>query len=168
MKEHITHQDIKPFIPKDAKFLILGSLPSVKSREQGFYYAHPQNRFFKVLSSIFNTQEPASIEDRKAFLNKYKIGLYDVVFECDIDNSDDSTISNVKVINLKKILKDNPSIKVVAINGGKAKSLFQKYLLKDVNEDIKVVYCPSTSPRNARTNIDNLVEKYKIMFLTSL
>ena len=100
MKEHITHQDIKPFIPKDAKFLILGSLPSVKSREQGFYYAHPQNRFFKVLSSIFNTQEPASIEDRKAFLKKYKIGLYDVVFECDIDNSDDSTISNVKIINL--------------------------------------------------------------------
>ena len=168
MKEHITHQDIKPFIPKDAKFLILGSLPSVKSREQGFYYAHPQNRFFKVLSSIFNTQEPASIEDRKAFLKKYKIGLYDVVFECDIDNSDDSTISNVKIINLKKILNDNPSIKVVAINGGKAKSLFQKYLLKDVNEDIKVVYCPSTSPRNARMNIDNLVEKYKIMFLVSL
>lgn len=168
MKEHISHKNIKPFIPKEATVLILGSLPSVKSREQGFYYAHPQNRFFKVLSSIFNAQEPASIEDRKAFLNKYKIGLYDVVFECDIDNSDDSTISNVKVINLKKILKDNPSIKVIGVNGGKAKSLFQNYLLKDVNEDIKVVYCPSTSPRNARMNIDNLVEKYKIIFLTSL
>ena len=161
---YITHEFLPPFINDDSEVLILGSLPSVKSREEGFYYAHPRNRFFLTLATIFNEVEPISIMDRKSFLNKHKIALYDVVYACDIHMSSDSSIKNVTPINIECLLNAHTSIKTVAVNGGKAKQLFDKYLLKDVPDGVKVIYLPSTSPANAKMSLDQLVEQYSKIF----
>ena len=160
---HITHECIPLFINDDSRYLILGSLPSVKSREEQFYYAHKRNRFFAVLSNVYGENEPLTIEERKAFLKRNKIALYDVIYECDIHGSSDSSIKNAKVIDIKDILKKNPNIKVIAINGGKAKSLFNKYLLKVVPKDIEIIYLPSTSPANAKTSLNDLIEAYSVL-----
>ena len=101
---HITHESISIFIDNNSTVLILGSLPSVKTREVGFYYGHPRNRFFKVLSSIFNVEEPIKVIDRKNFLKEHNIALYDVIYECDICGSSDSSIKNPIVIDIKDIL----------------------------------------------------------------
>lgn len=96
------------YINDDSKILILGSFPSVKSREYGFYYSHKSNRFFPTLAKIFNEEYPISIEERKDFLQRHNIALYDVVEECDILNSDDSSIRNVKPIDIEDILNKFP------------------------------------------------------------
>ena len=160
---YITHEFLPPFINDNSEILILGSLPSVKSREEGFYYAHPRNRFFLVLATLFNEAEPISIMDRKSFLNKHNIALYDVVYACDIHMSSDSSIKNVTPINMKCLLNAHTRIKIIAVNGGKAKQLFDKYLLKDVPDNIKVVYLPSTSPANAKMSLDQLVDEYSVI-----
>lgn len=158
---HLTHT-LEIFINKQSKILLLGSFPSVKSREYGFYYSHPQNRFFKVLAIIYNEDVPTSIDDRKAFLIKHNIALYDVIEECDIINSEDSSIKNVIPIDIEKILREYPNIKVIGITGKKAASLFDKYLLDKVN--IPVVYLPSTSPANAKMKVKDLAEEYRKLF----
>lgn len=155
---HLTHT-LPIYFNKDSETLILGSFPSVKSREVMFYYGHPQNRFFKVLAQIYNEQLPETIEDRKAFLKRHKIALYDVIEECDILGSADSTITNVTPIDIKKILNEYPTITKIAINGGKAKELFDRYLLSKVS-DVKIIYLPSTSPANARMSLLDLVDEY--------
>lgn len=162
-KGHVDHKGIPPFINKDSKILILGSLPSVASRDKGFFYAHPQNRFFKILAYVFNEEEPKSIEDRKEFLLKHNIALYDVIFSCDIYGSSDATIENVEPINLKELLKEYPNIKKIFTTGKKAKELYDKYLLPQVG--IEAISLPSSSAANASMNIDQLVEQYKVIKL---
>lgn len=162
---HITHESIPLFIDSNSIILILGSLPSVKTREVGFYYGHPRNRFFKVLSTIFNVEEPISIVERKNLLKEHNIALYDVIYECDICGSSDSSIKNPIVINIKDILTKYPNIKCIGVNGGKAKELFDRYLLDDVKRfDVEIYYLPSTSPANARMGLDELVEQYSKLF----
>ena len=156
---HVTHESIPPFINKESKVLILGSLPSVASRKYGFFYAHPQNRFFKVLAKVFNEEEPKSIKDRKAFLNRHNVALYDVIYECDIYGSSDSSIKNVAPIDLKNILKEYPNIKRIYTTGKKAKDLYDKYLKNVVN--LEAIGLPSTSPANATMNIEELVIQYQ-------
>ncbi len=156
---HVTHESIPPFINKESKVLILGSLPSVASRKYGFFYAHPQNRFFKVLAKVFNEEESKSIEDRKAFLNRHNVALYDVIYECDIYGSSDSSIKNVVPIDLKNILKEYPNIKRIYTTGKKAKDLYDKYLKDVVN--VEAIGLPSTSPANATMNIEKLVIQYQ-------
>ena len=158
---HLTHE-LPIFIHSDSKVLILGSFPSVKSREYGFYYSHPRNRFFLSLSGVFNEECPITIIDRKAFLERHQIALYDVIEECDINNSDDSSIRNVIPINIKEILEKYPHIKVIGITGKKASSLFDKYLKDKVN--IKVIYLPSTSPANAKISDEELIACFKTLF----
>ena len=162
---HVTHEIIPVFIDDESTVLILGSLPSVKSREDGFYYAHPRNRFFKVLANVFNESEPSSINDRKAFLRRHKIALYDVIYECDICGSSDASINNAKVIDIKDILTKYSNIKRVGVNGGKSKQLFDKHLLNIVKQfDVEACYLPSTSPANARAPLEELVKQYKTLF----
>lgn len=158
---HLKHE-LKLFIYKDSETLILGSFPSVKSREYGFYYSHKQNRFFPVLSRIFNEETPIAIEERKEFLRRHKIALYDVVEECDIDGSDDSSIRNVIPADIPGILKKYHNIKRIGITGKKAGMLFDKYLKHKINID--AFYLPSTSPANARMTIDDLVKEYRALF----
>ena len=162
---HITHESIPIFIDNNSKVLILGSLPSVKTREVGFYYGHPRNRFFKVLSTLFNIEEPINVNDKKELLREHNIALYDVIYECDICGSSDSSIKNPIVIDIKDILIRYLNIKRIGVNGGKAKQLFDRYLLNDVKKfDIEIYYLPSTSPANARMGLDELVEQYSKIF----
>lgn len=159
--QHITHESIPPYISSDSSILILGSFPSVKSREEEFYYAHKSNKFYKVLSNIFNEPLPTSIEEKKELLVKHHIALYDVIYSCDISNSDDSSIRNVTPINIKELILKFPNINRIIVNGNKAKELFNKYLLKDIDtKNIRVRYAPSTSSANAKMSVDKLVEIY--------
>jgi len=160
---HVTHESIPPYINKDSTVLILGSLPSIKSREHGFFYAHPQNRFFKALAGVFNEKEPRTIDERKAFLKKHQIALYDVIYECDICGSSDSTIRNVKPIDLKGILRRYPNIKKIFTTGKKAKALYDRYLFKEVN--IEAISLPSSSPANATMKLEKLIEEYRKILL---
>mgnify|MGYP003311274307 CR=1 FL=1 len=148
------------FINTNSKILILGSFPSVKSRELDFYYMHKQNRFYKILSNLFNEDfYNVDINKKKELLNKFNIALYDVIESCEIENSNDETIKNVEPSNIKEYIKDT-NIKHIFINGNKAKELFIKY-----NKDLLDItsFLPSSSARNARYNLDKLVEEYKII-----
>lgn len=159
--QHITHESIESFINDDSEVLILGSFPSVKTREVGFYYGHPMNRFYKVISKIFNEPLGDSIKLKKELLVKHHIALYDVIYSCEIINSDDSSIKNVAPINIKELLGRYPNIKTIILNGNKAKELFNKYLLKDIDtQNIDICYAPSTSPANAKMSLDQLVGIY--------
>ena len=161
LKKHVDHTSIPPFINKDANTLILGSLPSVASRKYGFFYAHPQNRFFKILSMVFKEEEPKTIEERKDFLTRNKIGLYDVIFACDIYGSSDASIENVEPIDLKNLLVQYPNIKQIFTTGKKAKELYDKYLLPQVG--VEAISLPSSSAANASMSLEKLVEAYKII-----
>ena len=164
MYNHLTHT-LPIFINECSKYLILGSFPSVKSREVMFYYGHPRNRFFPTLYKIFNEEHSFDISNRKDFLIRHNIALYDVIEECDIKGSSDSSITNVIPADIVGILREFPSIKVIGITGGKAKSLFDKYLLNKIDtSEIKVVYLPSTSPANAKISSETLFESYKSLF----
>ena len=159
--QHITHESIPPFINDDSTILILGSLPSFKSREDGFFYAHPQNRFFKALAGVFNEEITNDIDDRKVFLKRHKIALYDVIYECDIVGSSDASIKNVKAIDLKGLLQKHPNIKKIFTTGKKAKDLYDKYLKPTV--DIEAIPLPSSSAANANMSLEKLIEEYKII-----
>ena len=148
------------FIDSNSKILILGSFPSVKSREEDFYYMHKQNRFYKILSNLFNEDfYNVDINTKKELLSKYHIALYDVIESCEIENSNDETIKNVEPSNIKEYIK-NTNIKHIFINGNKAKELFIKY-----NNDLINVttFLPSTSARNARFNLEKLTNEYKVI-----
>ena len=157
------NHELEIFIDEDSKILILGSFPSVKSRELGFYYSHPRNRFFSTLAKIYSEETPLSIEERKLFLKKHHIALYDVIESCEIHASDDSSIKDVEPIDINTILKEHPNISLIGITGKKAASLFDKYLLDKVH--IKVIYLPSTSPANAKMKDEELIEHYKQLII---
>lgn len=158
---HITHECIPPFINKDSEILILGSLPSVKSREEQFYYAHKSNRFWSVLLGVFDAPTPRTIEEKKQLLTKYKIALYDVIYECDIIGSSDASIRNTVPINIKKDILDKcPNIRKIILTGSKSVSLFDEYLASEIDPKIKVHRMPSTSSANAKISLAKLVEIY--------
>jgi len=148
--------NIDPVFNSDSKILILGSFPSVKSREQKFFYGHPQNRFWKVISSITNEPLPISVEEKKTLLLKNKIAIWDVIKSCDIVGSSDSSIENV-CINDFNIIFNNADIKKIYANGDKAYSLFRKYYSKE----IEIIKLPSTSPANAQFNLEKLCEIWR-------
>ena len=148
------------FIDSNSKILILGSFPSVKSREEDFYYMHKQNRFYKILSNLFNEDfYNVDINTKKELLSKYHIALYDVIESCEIENSNDETIKNVEPSNIKEYIK-NTNIKHIFINGNKAEELFIKY-----NNDLinMTTFLPSTSAWNARFNLEKLTNEYKVI-----
>lgn len=136
----------EPVYNSESKLLILGSFPSVKSRKTEFYYGNPQNKFWNTLSSFFGEPKLNTVEEKKYFLLNHNIALWDIVTECEIEGSKDSTIKNFKVANLKKILQ-NSNISFIICNGGTAFDIFLKNY-KDVG--IKYIRLPSTSPANTR------------------
>ncbi len=158
--EHVTHT-FGPVFDAHSKILILGSVPSVKSREQQFYYGHPQNRFWKVISAVFDESVPVTIEEKKAFLLRNRIALWDVVESCDIIGSSDSSIRNVKANDMETILGE-ADIRAIFVNGGKAYELFVKYCGQYVRKDKpRLVKLPSTSPANAAWSYDRLQSTWK-------
>lgn len=147
-----------PVWNEESRILILGSFPSVKSREQGFYYGHPQNRFWRLLAFLFEEEAPQSIEDKKEFLLQHHIALWDVIESCEIVGSSDSSIRNVKINEFGRVLK-NSQISHVFTNGGKAFELYEKYAKQETG--IKAVKLPSTSPANAAFSLERLAQAWR-------
>ena len=147
----------KPVIFKESRVLILGSFPSVKSREVDFYYGNKNNRFFKILEVIFDENIGESKEEKIDFLRKHKIALFDVVKSCEIVGSSDSSISVKEVNDIGKLI-ENTDIEKILLNGKKAFEIFQKYIKID---KVKYFYIPSSSPANASFSLDRLVYEYR-------
>ena len=145
---------------ENSRILILGSFPSVKSREQGFFYGHPQNRFWKVLSTVLNQPLPTSIDEKKEFILNNKIALWDVIASCEIKGSSDSSIKNVVPNNINEIL-NNSKVKTIFTNGKLAYNLYNKYIFEKTN--IAAISLPSTSPANAAFSLDRLCDEWKII-----
>lgn len=154
---HVVHT-FGPVVNQHSQILILGSVPSVKSREMQFYYGHPQNRFWRVLAEIFEDKVPETIEQKKEFLLGHGIALWDVVESCDIAGSSDSSIKNVTANDMNVILRQAP-IKAIYANGGKAYQLFLRYCKKEGMP--KAVQLPSTSPANAAWNLERLAAAWR-------
>ena len=149
--------EIEPIFNRDSKILILGSFPSVKSREGHFFYNHPQNRFWKVLAKIFNCEVPQTIEEKKQFLLNNQIAVWDVIASCEIEGSSDSSIRNVIPNDLERILS-TANIKQIYTNGGTASKLYRKYCYAQTQlEDVKL---PSTSPANASYSLEKLMVEW--------
>ena len=156
MKSHIVHP-FPPFYDKSSNILILGSFPSVKSREQMFFYGHPQNRFWKVLASVFDSDVPQTIPEKKAFLKNNHIALWDVIGSCDIAGSSDSSIENVVANDISNILK-HAGIRGVFVNGKTAEKYYRKYIEPETG--VKAICLPSTSPANAAWSVEKLVNSW--------
>ncbi len=165
MKNKVTHE-LSPYYDNESVVLILGSMPSVKSKELGFYYMHPQNRFWKTLARVYNETTPINIQERKAFLTRHKIALWDVIESCVITGSSDSSIANVKVNNINKILKDS-NVKQIFTTGKKAYNLYNKYCLSKTKKE--AISLPSTSPANCPKGIEEILynEYLKIKQVTN-
>ena len=153
----ITHP-FPPLYDKNSKLLILGSFPSVKSREQKFFYGHPQNRFWKVISAVFGCDTPETVEEKRAFLLKNGIALWDVIASCEITGSSDSSIRDVKANDISKIL-DEADIRQIFVNGKTAEKYYKKYMKAQIGRE--AVCLPSTSPANAAWSAARLIEKWK-------
>ena len=158
----ITHP-IPPVYDKDSTILILGSFPSVKSREAMFFYGHPQNRYWKVLATVFGEKVPNTVADKKSFLLRNHIAVWDVIASCDIVGSSDSSIKNVTANDLSPIL-ETAEIKQIYVNGKTAEKMYKKYVEPVVGRSC--ICLPSTSPANAAWNIDRLIEAWRVELMT--
>lgn len=154
---HLTHE-FPPVYDENSRILILGSFPSVKSREQKFFYGHPQNRFWKVTAAVLNCPVPETVEEKKEMLLTHGIALWDVIAECDIIGSSDSSIRNVVPNDLGEILRTG-KISAIYANGGTAKRLYDRFQ-KEVCQ-MEAIGLPSTSPANAAYSVERLTEKWK-------
>ena len=148
---------IPPVYDRRSEVLILGSFPSVRSRETAFFYGHPQNRFWKVTAAVFGVKEPVTGEEKKSFLLENHIAVWDVIGSCDIDGSSDSSIRNVTVNDLRIIL-ETADIRAVYVNGKTAYKYYQKYSQKLTGRSAECL--PSTSPANASWDLARLIEAW--------
>ncbi len=154
--ERVEHE-LDPIYDKESRVLILGSLPSVVSRQKGFYYAHPQNRFWKIIATIFQKEIPTTIAGKIQFLKAHRIALWDVIKSCDIQGSSDSAIRNVEVNNISFLIK-NTNIHSVFTTGRKSTDLYTKHIFGKTG--IPAIYLPSSSPANRQYTFDELIERY--------
>ena len=148
------YHTLEPIFDKNSRVLILGSMPSIISRKENMYYANKTNRFWAVMSKIYNEE----IIDYKEFILRHHLALWDVIESCDIDSSSDSSIKNVKVNDIKWLI-DNSRVDKIFVLGKKAYDLYNKYLLPNIK--IEAIYLPSTSSANATYSLDKLCDLYK-------
>lgn len=153
----VTHP-FNPIYNKESKILILGSFPSVKSREINFYYGHPQNRFWKILGNIFNEKISNITEDKISFLLTHNIALWDTIKSCEINASSDSSIKNATANDINTIIS-NSNIKAIFCNGNASYKIFLKYYKDKIN--IPIICLPSSSPANAKYSLDKLTNIWK-------
>ena len=156
-RQKIIHP-IPPLYDKESKILILGSFPSVKSREEAFFYGHKQNRFWKLLAGILSEKKPETVEEKKDFLHRNCIAVWDVIHSCDIIGSSDSSIRNVVPNDLSEIL-ESADIRQIYCNGAKSYEYYRKYQEKETGRKAKKL--PSTSPANAAFSIEKLTNEWK-------
>ena len=154
----------KPIFDKNSKILILGSFPSVVSRKFGFYYANPQNRFWRVLAGILNADVPESTDEKIKFLLAHRIAIYDAAISCEIEGSSDAKMSKIVPVNLNPIFKE-ANIRQVYANGGKAYEICKKYLEGEIIKATKneVIKLPSTSPANAKFSFEKLANEWSVI-----
>ncbi len=157
--KQIGHQ-FGPCWDPSSRVLILGSFPSVKSREANFYYGHPQNRFWPLMAKTFGKPVGSTIEEKRAFLKDAYLALYDVIEFCTISGSSDSSIKNVIPTDISQILGGS-CIEKVILNGKTASRYFAKYHAGKIPEGVRVICLPSTSPANAACRFDELYEAWK-------
>lgn len=160
---HLTH-GFGPLYDGDSEILILGSFPSVKSREQAFFYGHPQNRFWRIIAALYGEPVPGTdaseetIAAKRALILRHHLALYDVIEECDILGSSDSSIKNVVPADLGPILRGS-SVRRIFVNGKTAGKYYEKYL--EPVTGIKAAVLPSSSPANAAWSLSGLTEAWR-------
>lgn len=152
----VTHE-FDAFFDKDSRVLILGTIPSPKSREQGFYYGHPQNRFWKVLADVLGEEFPQTVEERKRFLKRNRIALWDVLESCEIKGASDVSIRNARPNDMNRILQA-ADIRAIFVAGTKAAKLYKKLCLPTCG--VEAIQLPSTSPANCGCSDEKLREAY--------
>lgn len=149
---------IPPLYAPTSDTLILGSFPSVKSREQGFFYGHPQNRFWRVMAAVCDSGVPTTIEEKRRLILTNHYALWDVIRSCEIDGSSDSSIRAVTPNRLTALLEQT-AIRRIFVNGKKAEALYIRYLEKETGLRARVL--PSTSPANAAKSLDDLIRIWR-------
>lgn len=159
MEENMNHP-IAPVYDRDSKILILGSFPSVKSREQQFFYGHKQNRFWRVMAQVLGCEVPEDIPQKRAMLTKHHVAVWDVIASCEITGSSDASIRDVVPNDLSDILFC-ADIREIYANGGKAYQLYQKYIFPVNGREAHLL--PSTSPANAGYSLERLVDSWKVI-----
>ena len=160
--EHQVHP-IPPFYDKNSRILELGSFPSVTSRETGFFYGHPQNRYWKMMAEVFgdgkNTAVPETIPQKREFLRRHHIAMWDTIAACTITGSSDSSLRDVVPNDISGILR-TADIRRIFCNGAASWNLYRKYILPVTGREAEKM--PSTSPANAAWSLERLVEAWKI------
>ncbi|MGN0362383.1 MAG: DNA-deoxyinosine glycosylase [Bilifractor sp.] len=157
--EFLVHP-IPPFFDRDARVLVLGSFPSVKSRESGFFYGHPRNRFWTMIAAECNTEVPVSIPQKKEFLREHHIAMWDTIRSCTITGSSDSSIRDVVPNDLNRILEAAP-IRNIYCNGTTSYNLYMKYIYPQTGR--AALKMPSTSPANAAWTLEKLIDAWRII-----
>ena len=157
MQKSILKHPFEPIIFNDSNILILGTFPSIKSFENSFYYSHPKNQFWDILSKIFNEKKPLTTDEKIDFLKKHKIALWDVICECKRkeNKSTDDNLEVIKPCDIKNLLNNYPNIKKIATTSRLAQRVLKKHF------KIDSVYLPSPSPLNARVNFKQKVKIWK-------
>ncbi len=162
-RTYVTHE-FPALYDRESRVLLLGSIPSPKSREMAFYYGHPQNRFWKVMAIVLGEEfpkgAPETIAQKKAMLKKHHIALWDVLDSCTIVGASDTSIEDPVVNNIKELVEKSKVTRIFC-TGATAHKLYQKLCAKDVGID--AVKLPSTSPANCAVSLDKLVEAYKVI-----
>ena len=154
------HHPIPPLYTSFSEILILGSFPSVKSREQQFFYSHPQNRFWKVLAALYGENPPENISEKRALICDHQLALWDVIASCEITGSADSSIKNVVPNDLSAVL-DHCPIRRIFVNGRTAQRLYHKFLFPQIEKE--AIYLPSTSPANASVSFPELIRAWSVI-----
>ena len=157
--QHITHP-FDPIYDCNSRILILGSLPSVKSRENAFYYGHPQNRFWKLLARLFGEEVPRTTDEKRSLALRRHIAMWDTIHSCTIVGSSDSSIRDVVPNDLSVILENSRAERIFC-NGAASYNLYKKYIFPSTG--IEAVKLPSTSPANAAFGMDRLEDEWKIL-----
>ena len=151
---------IAPVYDENSRILILGSFPSAKSREEMFFYGHPQNRFWRVISAVFGAETPQTAEEKRIFLLSHEVALWDVLASCEIEGSADSSIKKAVPNDLSRILSE-AKIEKIFVNGKTAEKYYNKYMKKTLGKE--AVCLPSTSPANAAWSAEKLFEAWSVI-----
>ena len=162
-KKHTEQRLTHPFPPlfgPQSNILILGSFPSVKSREQNFFYGHPQNRFWKVVAAVFDQEIPLTIPEKKALILDHGLALWDSIASCVITGSSDASIREVRPNDLRRIL-DHCDIRMICCNGRKSHEMYEKYIQPSLGRE--ALCLPSTSPANAQWSLERLIDAWRVL-----
>ena len=151
---------IPPLYDSHSRVLLLGSIPSPKSREIGFFYGHPQNRFWRVLAAVLGEPVPQSIEEKRAMCLKHHVALWDTIARCDIAGASDLGIRDAEPNDIGKLVRESEITRIFA-TGGKSAELYRKLIEPQLH--IPITQLPSTSPANAAWSLDRLIEAYRVI-----